>query len=369
MSWEASRVALEQQVDHQLNVNSANPVDRAIREIPGGGLLEDANNSARTAENRAVFEMTGVGARYLDSVQGIADPPRTPDGRGWDQMSPMERQVAGLHKEQQALGAVLGAMNLLQDMADVGFANLTDPIAAALPSFPAATLGMLYLGIPHAHDHPPSLVPPAPPIPMPSLGPILLGTSVRVLINGLPAARSGDIGLAPTCCGLAPFFQIFTGSSNVFIGGARAARMLDICIACGKGEGRTLGGVMGAMAMAESGLDVEADVGDALVDTDPAMQAAEALAAAMNAAQMAADAVAMALSQAMGLDPCIPPIMGPPGLGMVIMGMPNVLIGGFPMPNIPNPAEALLKALRRLATRGRGSKTEDTDCGKPGCPV
>jgi hypothetical protein len=54
---------------------------------------------------------------------------------------------------------------------------------------------------------------------------------------------------------------------------------------------------------------------------------------------------------------------------MVILGMPNVLIGGFPMPNIPNPAEALLKALRRLAARGRGSQTEDTDCGKPGCPA
>ena len=336
-SWEESRLALERQLNESLGSDPSNPA------------------------TRAVSEMAGVGARYVDSVRGIADPPRTSDGRGWDQMSTGERAAAGLRKVQQAAGAVMGAMGLLQDMADVGFANLTAPIAAMFPAFPAATLGMLYVGIPHAHGHPPSLIPPAPPVPLPSLGPITLGTCVRVLIGGMPAARSADLGLAPTCGGLAPFFQVQTGSSNVFIGGSRAARMLDICIACGRGQGRTASSI----ATAAAALGMAADLGEAAVEPDPAMMAAKAMSAAMAAAQMAADAVAIALSQAMGTDPCIPPVMGPPGIGAVTLGIPNVLIGGFPMINIPNPATALLNALKRLASRVR---SRITGAGRSGCP-
>jgi len=335
MTWEQNRVALEQGVNQSLGTDPSNPAVRAAS------------------------EMAGVGARYADSVRGIADPPRTSDGRGWSQMGPGEKAVAGLRKVQQTVGTVMGAMNVLEDMANVGFANLTNPIAAALPSFPAATLGMLYMGVPHAHSHPPSLIPPAPPLPLPSLGPITLGTSVRVLIGGMPAARSGDLGLAPTCCGLAPFFQIKTGSSNVFIGGSRAARMLDICIACGKGQAHQ----MSAMAVAMAALGMAADIGEAAVESNPAMMAAKALAGTMSAVQMAADAVAMAMSEAMGSDPCIPPVMGPPGMGAVTLGMPNVLIGGFPMVNIPNPAGPILNALKRLAGRAAGRLF---GAGKPG---
>jgi hypothetical protein len=68
------------------------------------------------------------------------------------------------------------------------------------------------------------------------------------------------------------------------------------------------------------------------------------MAAAMAAAQMAADAAAAALTNAMGKDPAgIPPRV----LGAITAGHPNVLIGGFPMANIPNPAEMLLKRLSR----------------------
>jgi uncharacterized Zn-binding protein involved in type VI secretion len=294
---------------------------------------------------RSVSEMAGVGARYMDSVKGVFDAPKTADGRGWGQMTTAEKAVAGLHKAQAAAGAVMGAAGVLQDMVDVGFANLTNPIANLLPEFPAATLSMLYVGLPHAHSHPPSLIPPAPPIPLPSIGAILFGTSVKVLIGSMPAARSGDIGLAPTCMGLAPFFQIYTGSSNVFIGGARAARMLDICKVCGKGEGRKgskLGTAMAALGMA-------GNLADAATESSAAMASASALAAAMDAAQMAADAVAIAMTSAMGTDPCIPPVMSPASLGMVTLGMPNVLIGGLPMPNLPNPADAVMGALKRMA--------------------
>ena len=53
-----------------------------------------------------------------------------------------------------------------------------------------------------------------------------------MLLGGMPAARAGDIGISVTCGSLAPPFEVYTGSSNVFIGGARAARTLDFTKHC-----------------------------------------------------------------------------------------------------------------------------------------
>src|SRR5262245_15776289 len=98
---------------------------------------------------------------------------------------------------------------------DTGLANLTNGLSAMLPAFPAVSLGDSALGVPHAHTaHPPSGPPPVPPTPLPPMGPVLLGTCLSVLINGKPAARVGDVGLNPTCCGLPPMFEIFLGSSK-----------------------------------------------------------------------------------------------------------------------------------------------------------
>src|SRR5262245_6257248 len=177
MSWDTDRVALEQ------SVNKATGLD------PGNAGV------------RAASEMAGVGARYMDSVVEVFDAPKTEDGRTWDQMSTGEQALAALGKTRQVIDTAMGAMSVLQDMADVGFATLTKDIAGMFPEFPAATLTALYVGLPHAHLHPPSLIPPAPPVPLPSIGPVLYGTCVSVLINCLPAARSGDIGVAPTCGG------------------------------------------------------------------------------------------------------------------------------------------------------------------------
>jgi uncharacterized Zn-binding protein involved in type VI secretion len=246
-----------------------------------------------------------------------------------------------------------------------------------LPAFPAATLTMLYVGLPHTHNHPPSLIPPAPPVPLPSLGSVMLGTSVKVLINGMPAARCGDIGLAPTCCGFTPFFQIKTGSSNTFIGGNRAARMLDICMACGQADDRNSGAINAGKAMAALGAvargiqavqkgmgyaAIAMDAVEAAVEDDAALQTAKAMAAAMAAAQMAADAAAAALSKTMGKDPAgIPPRV----IGAITAGHPNVLIGGFPMVNIPNPAEMLLKRLSRYK---RTPPPKKSGTGTGSCP-
>jgi uncharacterized Zn-binding protein involved in type VI secretion len=281
---------------------------------------------------------------------------------------------------QQTIGSVMSLINMPKEMLDIGFANLFAPLAAVLPSMPSATITTLYLGTPHAHSHPPSLIPPAPPVPLPSMGPVTLGTCVKVLINSLPAARVKDLGYAFTCGGLAPIFQIKTGSSSVFIGGHRAARTGDICVACVKGESRSVeaGAFLSALGTAASvaskGLQVAgmvaglagvvADATEAAVNDDAAMASAQALAASMGAAQMAADAIAAALSQTMGTDPGIPPSMG-----ALMTGHPTVLIGGFPLPDIPNPINMLLEKLSRFTAKSpqedEPEEKEGTSCSIP----
>jgi uncharacterized Zn-binding protein involved in type VI secretion len=202
----------------------------------------------------------------------------------------------------------------------------------------------------------------------------LLGVTPRVLINSLPAARCEDIGLAPTCCGLPPaWFKIKTGSSNVFIGGSRAARLMDICQAC-KNIPETpsiqAGAVMGAIgkaagvaseAMAVAGvvagaLGIAADVAEAAVEDDAAMASAKALSAAMASAQMAMDASKMAVEATMWKDPTLPPTGS---IGAIIdPSHATVLIGGFPMINIPNPIDVLLNRLKRYKASPPSSEHE-----------
>jgi uncharacterized Zn-binding protein involved in type VI secretion len=72
---------------------------------------------------------------------------------------------------------------------------------------------------------------------LPSTGPVIpipiLSGAGTVLINGMPAARCGDMGLGIWCGGYFPFYEIFLGSSNVWLEGARAARLgVDITQHC-----------------------------------------------------------------------------------------------------------------------------------------
>lgn len=106
------------------------------------------------------------------------------------------------------------------------------------PAFPALRITDLDVGLPHAHSHPPNLTPPNPvPVPLPSTGPIIpipfISGASRTLINGMPAARCGDMGLGVWCGGYFPMYEVFLGSSSVWIEGARAARMaIDITKHC-----------------------------------------------------------------------------------------------------------------------------------------
>ena len=270
--------------------------------------------------------------------------------------------------------------------ADEKMSQLVSGLAAAMGPFPAATLTGLAMGIPHAHiKHPPSGPPPIPPIPLPPLGPILLGTNLTVLINNKPTARCGDYGLNPTCCGVVPplsaLFQIVTGSSSVYIGGERAARAgIDITMHCfnmpspkttiklgklagiaskvGKAAGvagkvaGAVGKVAGIAGTVAQASQIASSFAEAEANDDAAMAGAIGLSVAMMAAQAAADAAAAAMTKTMGTDqPAIPPIGTP---GMILMGSPNVMIGGFPLPSFSAIAQGLLKRVKGLKATGGG---------------
>jgi len=324
-------------------------------------------------------EMAGVYTRWWDSTSQATDHPllHNPDGtsRSFSSLSTGQQVAVTLRVAANIAGSIMGALSSVQDALNVGFANLTAPLAAIWPSFPASTLTSLYVGSPHGHAHPPSFVPAPPPgvvAPLPSLGNVLVGNHLKTLIGSLPAARCGDIGIAPTCCGITPFFEIKTGSSNVFIGGKRAARMLDFCRCCGAASGpmSMVDKVMAGMGMAAGALGIAADVAEMAVEDGPAMQAAKALSAAMNSAQMAADAAAMAVQQAMGKDAAVIPGPGPPipgsmtVNGVLVLGFPMVLVGGFPMVNIPDPVSLLLNKLAKLRARKPASGDDDAQAGR-----
>ncbi|MEO7985613.1 MAG: PAAR domain-containing protein [Gemmatimonadales bacterium] len=339
------------------------PIELAIRQHMDGTTGDQSSSLDRAANTPA--SMGGVASNWWsgmsESVQNLVHPAPAPPDQTAGQAA-----VATVRRVQAVASSVMGAVGLAKDMLDMGFASLTAPLAAVMPSMPAATITMPYLGMPHAHNHPPSLIPPAPPVPLPSFGMITLGTSVRVLINSMPAARCGDIGLAPTCCGLFPFFQIKTGSSNTFIGGNRAARLGDICEVCGQADDRKMSVAQKALhraGQAVAGLSIAANAAEAATESG-AMAAAKGLAAAMEAAQMAADLAAQALTKMMGKDPGIPPS----AKGALIFGHPNVLIGGFPMINIPNPAEMLLDKLSRRLEKGKGGSPPAAAEGTGNCP-
>lgn len=282
-----------------------------------------------------------------------------------------------LAKADAALGGILGALQLPFTLANDHFALATEGLADLVPPQDAATLGTFHLGIPHMHTHPPAM-----PIPLPSFGAVGVSGCASVLINGKPAARAGDVGMAPTCGSLSPLFEVVTGSSKVFIGGARAARRFDITRHCappipGLNVLGKLGSAIGAVQMVagvagivsggvhaaadeeragtaeekaararedarqKSGAEAAEAEAEAEAYEDEAAAAREA--AGVGALQTGLDAAGMVGGMLVGLDPGTPPCVG-----ALVEGCSNVLIGGFPMV----PFETLLG----LFTGGKKSK-------------
>ncbi|MGK3960151.1 PAAR domain-containing protein [Sorangium sp. So ce118] len=187
----------------------------------------------------ALLHATPAGA-LLAAAQGVSAP--------WSQAKPADvaatvaatmdaigRDAAVIPRAEGALATVAATFAFLTSVEQL----VSAPLAAVpFPLLPALRVTDIAIGLPHAHAHPPNLTPPNPvPIPLPSAGPVIpipfVSGAAKTLIDGLPAARCGDFGLGIWCGGYVPLFEVFLGSSKVWIEGARAARsFVDVTTHC-----------------------------------------------------------------------------------------------------------------------------------------
>ena len=266
----------------------------AFQEDPAGSSLNDLESYSQTWRN------------FLDGLLVGNDHNVSPDISASDAWNSVVLQSQELGK---ALKDIVDAEGTLAKYGNfIAFLTSLEQIVSTLvavipfPALPGLRMLDLDLGVPHAHSHPPNLTPPNPvPVPLPSIGtlipvPMISGAS-KTIINGMPAARCGDWGVAVWCGSYVPFFEVFLGSSSVWIEGGRAARM---------------------------GIDVTKHC---IFSSPKAPKTSDA------------------------------PI-GPP-IGFTTNASPNVIIGGFPMPSLVNLAMAaaikgLFKGLGKLTRRLRG---------------
>ena len=199
----------------------------------GGGLKEQFSSASSVLMNRT------IAGSVVGAAKGLSGP--------WASSS-FSAMAAAVGQQVDATGQAFGEIGKAKGaLATTGaiFAALTSieqTLSIALswipfPAFPAVRVLDMDIGLPHAHMHPPNLIPPAPPVPLPSTGPIIpipfLSGANKTLINAMPAARCGDMGLGIWCGGYFPMYEIFLGSSSVWIEGNRAARVaVDITKHC-----------------------------------------------------------------------------------------------------------------------------------------
>lgn len=379
-----------------------------IRSPQYGAFASFQGTPSRTVSDTAMpFTLDGSSS-WKDAFRSLGNDLAAPF------TNPVPAHQGTLGVVSQWLGGALAVVQAPAALLDTGFALLTADLAEAWPAFPAVKIGLgFHLGPPHGHVHPPWG-------PLPTLGPVLLPGAINVLINGLPAARAGDVGVAITCGSLFPPVEIVLGSSKVFIGGSRAARMLDGTRQDNPVEGAGLsklqtlqkwaGRAAGALGVATQSMDAEQSLAEADkaaagarqslaraeeldrmavgADSEQAaaaaaaearMQAAEfeaqaeaqvanaqgqSLGAVLSAAQMAADAAADALRIPIGKDPGVGP-----GTGNLVASSFDVLIGGFPCPNLwEKLKKGLLKAALGLSRKPRPTKDKSRETSPSSCP-
>lgn len=166
------------------------------------------------------------GPRHSSSLSDVG----TAEGQLLDRLGDDLGKIADAKGALQTFGAAVGALTTVEQM-------LSAPAAMIpFPAFPALRVGDYDIGVPHGHTHWPN-VPPTPPLFLPSTGPVIpipfVSGASQTLINGMPAARCGDLGLGIWCGGYVPLYEIFLGSASVWIEGSRAARMaIDVTNHC-----------------------------------------------------------------------------------------------------------------------------------------
>lgn len=191
------------------------------------GWLPESRADRREAVSRAVEDEDWAGASVEDvgtSVEG-----QLPGAaRQLELLLELDepREDEGEVDPEGFLGNMAATFEILTSLEQI----ITTPFALVpFPAFPALRVMDMDFGFPHGHAHPPN-TPPTPPAPFPSTGPVIpipfLSGATRTLINGMPAARCGDVGLAIWCGGYFPMYEVFLGSSSVWIEGQRAGRML-----------------------------------------------------------------------------------------------------------------------------------------------
>jgi uncharacterized Zn-binding protein involved in type VI secretion len=207
----------------------------------GKGVTDAASGMEKAFEN-------GLDGIHVGSLKGIKDTAK----QQWNQLGKDLDSIKKAKGALQTVGAVFGLITSLEQLVSAPFAAI--PFAA----LPALRILDMDIGLPHAHKHWPNM-PPAPPIPLPSTGPVIpipyVSGANKVTINGMPAARCGDMGLGIWCGGFVPMYEIFLGSASVWIEGARAARTaVDITKHCifskkSKAEDKPIGPFLGITIM------------------------------------------------------------------------------------------------------------------------
>jgi RHS repeat-associated protein len=282
----------------------------------------------------------------------------------------------------QTVGSVV---SLPGELVDAGLAGVTSALVPPGMGMPAANIGLgMHLGLPHFHPQTVILG-----VPMPGFGPSAVVGSLNVNVGGMPALRCGDVGFALGCLG-SPTFEIFTGSSSVFIGGKRAARAMDFTRHCDPfaallTPGPAIGAALDIVSCAAATTNFAAHLAaSATHDREAAEaqspEAAEIAAAAsaaemqqafVNSAQILADASLNAMTSAIGL---IPPV-GLMGDGLVVGAVAGtVLIGGLPLPGIADIVNAWchhwiehVRSSRRRAEPAH--PLVNGSCGRVGEPI
>ncbi len=206
--------------------HSTDPHYLATHALPGVAVIDSRVRMAEAAITQPYEHTTWDELKDGMSQQATAVADQA--SQVWNGQTSDGRDLTAL----QRAGAAFGVLSSIEQLISMPLGMIP------FPAFPAMRILDTDVGLPHAHMHPPNLTPPNPvPVPLPSTGPIIpipfLSGGMKTLINMMPAARCGDLGLGVWCGGYFPMYEIFLGSSNVWIEGCRAARVgIDITKHC-----------------------------------------------------------------------------------------------------------------------------------------